>query len=32
MYRRFGTSHAFLNNSGRRLPILTDGHPIPEVF
>jgi hypothetical protein len=34
IYRRFGidTSHAFLDNAGRPLPILTDGHPIQELL
>lgn len=34
IYQRFGidTSHAFLNNAGRPIPILTDGEPIAELF
>ena len=34
IYRRFGidTRHAFLDNSGRPIPVLTDGEPIAELF
>ena len=34
IYRRFGidTRHPFLDNSGRPIPILTDGEPISELF
>lgn len=34
IYQRFGidTSHAFLNNAGRPIPILADGEPIDELF
>lgn len=34
LYHRFGidTSHAYLNNAGRPIPILTDGEVISELF
>lgn len=34
IYRRFGIDprHAFLDNSGRPIPTLTDGEPIAELF
>ena len=34
IYRRFGidTSKAYLDNSGRPIPILTEGEPIEELL